>query len=98
MVQSVGNVFFDISDKNFSTNRQCGISGTGNISSQVQVYPNPANDLLHVNVNGLSNEPLHISVYDVVGRILFEWHENNLTGTKVNLNLGNEPGGIYLYR
>lgn len=96
MVQSAGNVFFDISDNNFMITVATGTSSIGNISPQVHVYPNPANDLLHIVVNGLSNESVSIALHDVIGRKLFEKTESNAIGEKsFDLDLTSRADGIY---
>jgi hypothetical protein len=40
--------------------------------AQINIYPNPASDLVAVQVNGLNNNTLHVSLSDVHGSILFE--------------------------
>lgn len=97
MVQSVGNVFFDISNHNFTITNNVGISDVPDISSMVNVYPNPVNNELTVVTNGLNNEPITVQVTDLLGRILFDETEINVTGEKkISIDLGREPGGIYL--
>ena len=47
-----------------------GISNEPKESAEINVFPNPANDLVVVQVNGLNKENLTVELFDVNGKIL----------------------------
>lgn len=64
---------------------------------QIALYPNPANDLIHMDWVGetLGNNNLHFDVYDIVGHIISEGKLNqgsNIIATSVWSN------GVYFVR
>jgi len=96
MVQSVGNVFFDISNANFNITDNVGVSTIADISSQVNIFPNPTENNLNISVVGLLNETLRLGVYDATGRILFSAANSNVSGEKTfSVEMKDAAGGIY---
>jgi hypothetical protein len=47
-----------------------GISNVLNESAEISVFPNPANDLVVVQLNGLNKENLTVEMFDVNGKVL----------------------------
>jgi hypothetical protein len=72
MVQSVGNVFYDISDNDFNITDNVGIGGPGGLDAEVDVFPNPVNGTLNVAIDGLTTAQAVISIQDVIGRVVAE--------------------------
>ncbi|MCK5338058.1 MAG: T9SS type A sorting domain-containing protein, partial [Bacteroidales bacterium] len=61
----------------------------------LQVYPNPANHLLNIRVNGTqADESYIIRMYNLTGRLIFEDQFNG--SNAYSLNTSTFPGGIYL--
>lgn len=58
-------------------------------------YPNPVNDLLNINLNGVESEGT-ISIFNLQGKLLQEQKTNG--ANTVTLNLSQLPQGIYLCR
>jgi hypothetical protein len=110
MVQSVGNVFFDISDHNFAivqdnvpfpTQPDSGGVYPFNPFSNLtcSIYPNPVNDQLNIDVNGLNDESLTLSVHDVIGRMIYEYAVNQVSGEKyLTLDMSKFSGGVYVVK
>lgn len=75
-----------------------GIDYTDNVSiataelPSLQVYPNPSNGTVHINVSDLGNA--NYKVFDLNGRCLFEGR-TVLTTTVQSLNLNSLPAGTY---
>lgn len=60
----------------------------------VKLYPNPSNGLFHVDLENVTGNP-QIIVYNVLGQPVYS---AKLTSIQNNLNLGNQPKGVYIYR
>ena len=96
MVQSVGNVFYDISNANFTITGNVGIADV-DISSDVSVYPNPVTNITNVFISGLNQENISLKVYDVIGKVIYEEHLSGLTGEKtISLDLSEVSSGTFL--
>ncbi|MDA3865758.1 MAG: carbohydrate binding domain-containing protein [Salinivirgaceae bacterium] len=66
----------------------------------IEVYPNPASNLLKVNYDGAAGESGKIEIIDLVGHIvLTKSIANNMAGNNIiELNLNNIRNGIYLVK
>jgi hypothetical protein len=96
MVQSVGNVFFDISDQNFTIDASTSVLTAAQDHLNLNVFPNPTNGLVHVSLEGLSAKPLSLTVSDMIGRTVQEQFFYELSGsTDLNLDISNTPNGVY---
>ena len=74
-------------------------SGEDNISgrTQVNLYPNPANDKVHLNVEGLDPGPVTIRLTDVYGEQVLPYHREPATPHyNTTLDVSELPSGIYL--
>ena len=66
-----------------------------NTLSTVQVYPNPTNNTVTINVNDFENIE-SLSLFDLQGRIIF--NSTNLTKSKTQIDLSNHSNGIYMLK
>jgi len=57
----------------------------------VVIYPNPIGDVLNV----LTNGPVSIEVYDVVGKLVIKVKEHQTNDGLNQLDVGFLPSGIY---
>lgn len=62
------------------------------------VYPNPAMDELNIEAIGTLTSPVHIEMYDLLGKRILLRKEENLDNDLVQLNLGSFDAGIYLLK
>jgi len=60
----------------------------------ISIFPNPAKDI--VNVILPSTENNEISVYNVLGEVVYQ--NNNPTSNKISINLSNQPNGVYFIK
>jgi PKD repeat protein len=60
-------------------------------SMSLQIYPNPASTLLHVQVSG-NAQKVNIKVYNAIGQIIDDF---NVENNRAEINLSNYPAGIY---
>jgi hypothetical protein len=62
-----------------------------------EVYPNPWADELHVQLVGLSTEPLHFALYDAVGKLVLS-HATASAQQVALPAVGSLPAGVYTLR
>lgn len=68
-----------------------GVSVAENAAQAVLgVYPNPANDVLNINTNGLS--PVHVTLFDISGKVVLSKTINQVAS---RLNVAGLTEGIY---
>ena len=61
---------------------------------KIQVYPNPATDLLTIRVGeAVPNKPLNVVVIDVMGRAVFK---EAVSATDLRLDVSQWPSGVYI--
>jgi hypothetical protein len=63
-----------------------------NFSNQITAYPNPVVDYL--NIKNTSNQPLDISIYNILGELLYS--ANGVTDKTFSVNLTNTQKGLLL--
>ncbi|MCE3258417.1 MAG: C-terminal target protein, partial [Bacteroidetes bacterium] len=96
-VEAKGNVFFDISNSNFTISTAVGISeASKNNPVGLSVYPNPFTNEIFVaagNLSGLS--PTTLKVVDVLGKTILVHNYTGKTELNETLNLGELSKGVY---
>jgi len=76
---------------------EVGIESTSQTLNGLNVYPNPNNGILNLELNSNTNSPLSLQVMNVNGKLVYETQIENPSGQKTNqLNLQELPNGIYL--
>ncbi|MCS6990657.1 MAG: M12 family metallo-peptidase [Chitinophagales bacterium] len=94
MVQSVNNVFYDISDENFTITGNVGVNDPS-IARTVQVYPNPAAEVLEVVLPDGGGSGWDCRILDAGSRLLR--HEAVNPGVPlVRIKVDDLPSGFYL--
>ncbi len=59
----------------------------------ISVYPNPANESIHIESSG--KQPLHIDIFDMVGRKVLSHYSVN---QRTSVNVVNMPTGLYIIK
>ena len=72
------------------------IANANQNDANMQIFPNPFNDNVSINLNGIENESLEIRLFDAIGNAVLSDHINNLNGKTVNYNLTSLKSGIYI--
>ncbi len=63
--------------------------------ADVKLYPNPAHDILYINLNNTNSGTKYVEVYDVVGKKVLSI---NTTETLVSLSTGELTNGVYIVK
>lgn len=95
-VESVGNIFFDISNVNFTITAVIGLNENSLSFETVNVYPNPSTGEFNISWAGKYNGTIDLKVYDLQGRVLFVQKiikQNN--GFIHTINLDHAAKGVY---
>lgn len=58
----------------------------------LQIYPNPVSDILHIELDNTYNKPLQIQVTDILGRTV---HENQFFDSDFELRVSGMKKGVY---
>ncbi len=69
MVKARGNIFFDVSDANFTITYNPALAVSDVSKNTVQIYPNPAKDVLNItNLKSSATYLIHNTVGDIVAK------------------------------
>jgi hypothetical protein len=83
-----------IDNLKFKSETTLGIKNPTDLLSTV--YPNPANDVMHIRLPGISSGNLFISIYDVAGKAVMKEKFTN-AGVEIRLNISALTTGVYFY-
>ncbi|MDD5571278.1 MAG: T9SS type A sorting domain-containing protein [Bacteroidales bacterium] len=75
------------------TNPSVGISNESSISKMTVVYPNPANDIVTLNIHNSNNGRLEIKIYDITGTLV---KSETLKQNQQQINVSDLSNGIYM--
>ncbi len=95
MVQSVGNVFYDVSNVDFTITAVPQVIGGGgrNLGETLTVYPNPSSSFIQVIAPAKwLDQPLSLQIRDMVGRIVVQ-NPAYISGN--DLEIGSLENGVY---
>jgi len=93
--QIEGSDFVCVSDR---VEVQAVVIGVDELTSvsEMNVYPNPANDVINLSFNGIESSKMNISLIDQTGRVVREEQFNFSTGlNNHSLNINNVASGVY---
>lgn len=97
-VEAAGNIFFDVSDNNFTITSTIGINEISSINSiGVQLIPNPAQDQVLITAYGLDkNQQTRLIVYDMLGNIVLADQFTGKDQINQNYELTSLSKGVYI--
>ncbi|HET6225913.1 MAG TPA: zinc-dependent metalloprotease family protein [Bacteroidia bacterium] len=96
-VESVGNVFFDVNDKDFTITSTNGIQNFLAENMNLQLIPNPAADQVQINLSGLNkNLTTQLRVVDMLGNVILTDVFNGKEQINQNYDLSILAKGVYL--
>lgn len=99
-VEAVDNVFFDISNNNFTISNSVGIKSVSqNNPVKLSVWPNPFNDQLHFAVSHLNNgTATDVTVLDLLGQAVLTNSYTSRSELEASLDLSEFRAGIYFLK
>lgn len=83
----IDNVLFEMKKKNSSTNT------VAVLDNMLQVFPNPASEMITVSWEGLGEQPTMIRLLDIAGKSLYQSPQQ--TGQGVEIDVRTIPAGMY---
>ena len=87
-----GNSVLYVDNLNFD-NLINSISEQTSESTAFSLYPNPASDIVKLNINEVDNEELSLTIYNIAGTLV---KSETLKQNQQEINIGNLNNGIYL--
>jgi trimeric autotransporter adhesin len=66
--------------------------------SDIQIYPNPANDLLSIDLSAYKNQAVEVALYNYIGQPVQVTKVDKVENTIVELPVGDQPVGQYMLR
>ncbi len=99
LIENSAAIYFDFNVPVFTNtlyNIICQTSGIDELTNEasISIQPNPFTNETVIKVNGLSNETLQLSVFDIQGRRLFNDQSSN---GSFSVERKNMSAGIYIY-
>jgi hypothetical protein len=96
-VEAVGNIFFDINDKNFTITTGVGINTYSSPSISMHLVPNPANDQVQINLTGLNRSAKNnLTVYDMLGNVVLKDVLTGKENYEANYDISQFAKGVYV--
>lgn len=97
-VEAAGNIFFDVSDNNFTITSTIGINELASINTiGVQLIPNPAQDQVQITAYGLNkNLQTRLIIYDMLGNIVMNDQFTGRDQINQNYTLTSLSKGVYI--
>ncbi|MEM8526742.1 MAG: T9SS type A sorting domain-containing protein [Bacteroidota bacterium] len=71
---------------------------TAVLSNQLEVYPNPTDGRLTINLEMIEKEAVEIEIFDAVGKIIQSYSGNALDFVHQQFDLSNQQDGVYFLR
>lgn len=96
-VESIGNIFYDISNNNFTISTSVGISALSkNNPIGLTVWPNPFTNNINFAVGNLqASKTTEVKIIDVLGKIILQKNYTNKTELTESLDMSEFNSGIY---
>jgi hypothetical protein len=97
-VRGMNNCGYGDFSNNFAVDIQDCTGIDENSKSDFTIYPNPANDVLILQANGLKSENIRVSLMNVLGEVVIEKAFVNISGTPSKIDVSKLREGVYFIR
>ena len=87
-----GNSVLYVDNLNFD-NLISGISEHDSKNTTFNLYPNPASDIVTLNIDNINNTDLSLNIYNVIGTLV---KSETLTQNNRQINIGDLSNGVYM--
>jgi hypothetical protein len=95
-VEAVGNIFFDMSNANFTIQNPNSVNSLALNQGSIQVYPNPGNEIVNVELNAYFTGKTQVMLVNCFGQIVKQVElEKKQSFLKVAFDLNEVPSGVY---
>jgi hypothetical protein len=86
------------SDSEVTYKRDCSTAGINNndLSSFIYIYPNPANEVLNIDLTAISNKIEVANILDITGRIIKSYSAKSASVNSINIS--QLPSGVYFVK
>ncbi len=96
-VTAIGNIFYDINDKNFTISGMTGIDSYAANNAFMQLMPNPANEQVTISINGLNKTQKNtLTMYDIIGNIILKDELVAKDTQEVTYDIAGISKGVYI--
>jgi hypothetical protein len=90
-IKGAGNIFFDVSKS------KVNITGSNsaadiNFANNIEIYPNPADDILHINVKDATTAKVAVEIHNILGQKVW----SNTVNEVVTINTSSFARGSYI--
>lgn len=83
----------------FKTKSATGIDDVAILKSSVNIFPNPVSNNLSLTFNTKKSVNIKISVFDLLGKVIYSEEFNSKTGKNIrNINLNDINNGTYMFK
>lgn len=75
-------------------------TGVNDLASggKIDIYPSPAQNTIHIELNWKSQQAFGIGIYDMQGRVVMQWSEPATAGYSKDISVSDLPSGNYFIR
>lgn len=80
----------------FTINDALSVQNVNNTEGLVNIYPNPAKDMVNVNITLPTLQNVTIAVYTILGTKVFQETYKEILSSVVPINLSGNPNGVYI--
>jgi hypothetical protein len=75
-----------------------GITPEGDITTQIQLFPNPTSGYATIQLSLTKTSDITIEVINTLGQTIQQWQQRNVNVQLVKLNLSAQPNGLYFVK
>ncbi len=101
---SAGTYTLSVKDANgcetthvFTVQSVTGVSSR-QLEASINLYPNPTSGFVTLALSDIKTDEVGVVIFDVNGRMVASFPHQNMTASRISLDLSSQPSGLYLLR